>query len=463
MSQLIHIADRVLNRPLLVTRDKAQVILSVLAGRIGVNAPEMSRFEGSNWDGAEWKPYKVTREGVGIVSITGSLVNRGAWIGANSGLTSYEGIQHQLKKALEDDAVHAVILDLHSPGGEAVGAFETAEAVRKLAATKRTVAVVNGMAASAAYAIASGAAEIVTTETGVSGSIGVVLLHADFSRQLDREGITPTLIFAGEHKVDGNPFEPLPKNVRTDLEAEVNAFYDLFIRTVALGRGGRLTAEMARATQARTFIGQQAVGAGLADRVGTFEDVLAELSRDPVPSAAGRTTSGMKGHAMTEKTGAPAAENAGISKTDYDNAVAAARAAGVAEGTKAEQDRVKGLTALLGKGHDAIVTAAIADGKSTAGEAAIRMVEAGLAAAPATDAGLEDVLARMDRAATGVSSTVSATGGSAAPAKASTPDGWRAEWEASADLQAEFVKADDYVAFRQAESSGKIRVLGARK
>jgi len=461
MSQLIHIADRVLNRPLLVTRDKAQVILSALAGRIGVNAPEMSRFEGSNWDGAEWKPYKVTREGVGIVSITGSLVNRGAWIGANSGLTSYEGIQHQLKKALEDDAVHAVILDLHSPGGEAVGAFETAEAVRKLAATKRTVAVVNGMAASAAYAIASGAAEIVTTETGVSGSIGVVLLHADFSRQLDREGITPTLIFAGEHKVDGNPFEPLPKNVRTDLEAEVEAFYDLFIRTVALGRGDRLTAEMARATQARTFIGQQAVGAGLADRVGTFESVLAEFSRDPV--SAGRTTSGMKGNAMTEKTGAPAAENAGIAKTDHDKAVADARAAGVAEGTKAEQDRVKGLTALLGKGHDAIVTAAIADGKSTAGEAAIRMVEAGLAAAPATDAGLEDVLARMDRAATGVSSTVSATGGSAAPAKASTPDGWRAEWEASADLQAEFVKADDYVAFRQAESSGKIRVLGARK
>jgi len=461
MSQLIHIADRVLNRPLLVTRDKAQVILSALAGRIGVNAPEMSRFEGSNWDGAEWKPYKVTREGVGIVSITGSLVNRGAWIGANSGLTSYEGIRHQLKKALEDDAVHAVILDLHSPGGEAVGAFETAEAVRKLAATKRTVAVVNGMAASAAYAIASGAAEIVTTETGVSGSIGVVLLHADFSRQLDREGITPTLIFAGEHKVDGNPFEPLPKNVRTDLEAEVEAFYDLFIRTVALGRGDRLTAEMARATQARTFIGQQAVGAGLADRVGTFESVLAEFSRDPV--SAGRTTSGMKGNAMTEKTGAPAAENAGIAKTDHDKAVADARAAGVAEGTKAEQDRVKGLTALLGKGHDAIVTAAIADGKSTAGEAAIRMVEAGLAAAPATDAGLEDVLARMDRAATGVSSTVSATGGSAAPAKASTPDGWRAEWEASADLQAEFVKADDYVAFRQAESSGKIRVLGARK
>ncbi|RWF97659.1 MAG: S49 family peptidase, partial [Mesorhizobium sp.] len=104
-----------------------------------------------------------------------------------------------------DPAVRSVILDMHSPGGEAVGAFETAALVRDLAARKRTVAVVNGMAASAMYAIASGANEIVTTETGIAGSIGVVLLHADFSRQLDRDGITPTLIHAGAHKVDANP------------------------------------------------------------------------------------------------------------------------------------------------------------------------------------------------------------------------------------------------------------------
>ncbi len=214
MTSLIHIADRVLNRPLLVTRDKAQVVLSVLAGRIGVNSPEASRFEGSSVvedeNGARRSvPYRVTREGVGIITVTGSLVNRGAWIGASSGLTSYEGIGHQLKTVAADPSVRSVILDLHSPGGEAVGAFEVASLVRELSARKRTVAVVNGMAASAAYAIASGASEIVTTETGVSGSIGVVLLHADFSRQLDREGITPTLIHAGAHKVDGNPFEPL--------------------------------------------------------------------------------------------------------------------------------------------------------------------------------------------------------------------------------------------------------------
>lgn len=159
MPSLIHVADRVLNRPLLIAPEKVQVILSVLAGRIGIDVAEASRFEGADTvtdaDGRMRSvPYRVAN-GVGIITITGSLVNRGAWIGANSGLTSYEGIGHQIRTAAADPAVHSVILDLHSPGGEAVGAFETAALVRNLAASKRTVAIVNGMAASAAYAIAS--------------------------------------------------------------------------------------------------------------------------------------------------------------------------------------------------------------------------------------------------------------------------------------------------------------------
>ncbi|PBC02690.1 S49 family peptidase [Mesorhizobium sp. WSM3860] len=350
MTSLIHIADRVLNRPLLITRDKAEVVLSVLAGRLGVNGPESSRFEGGSVvedeNGARRAvPYRVTRDGVGIITITGSLVNRGAWIGASSGLTSYEGIGFQLKSAAADPAVRSVILDMHSPGGEAVGAFETAAFVRNLAAKKRTVAVVNGMAASAMYAIASGANEIVTTETGISGSIGVVLLHADFSRQLDRDGITPTLIHAGAHKVDANPFEPLSDAVREDLQAEVDAFYGAFLGTVAKGRGSRLTAATARKTEARTFIGKAAVDVGIADRVGSFESVLTELSRASTPNG-GRSTPQKGSTSMSETTGAPAAiEVAGIPKADHDAAVAAAETKGHATGVSAENKR---LTTALG-------------------------------------------------------------------------------------------------------------------
>lgn len=290
MSMLLHIADRALNTPLMIEAGKAAIIVDVLAGRIGIDRLQASRFEGTEiGTGSDGRPrqlpYRVTPDGVAVVSIVGTLVARGAWIGASSGLVSYEGVSHQLKQAAADAKVRAVILDLHSPGGEAIGAFETAALVRDLASRKRTVAIVNGMAASAAYAIASGASEIVTTETGVSGSIGVMIVHLDGSGKLTKEGIAATLIYAGERKVDGNPFQPLSDAARADIKARVDTVHDLFVRTVATGRGAKLTAAAARATEARTYVGEAAVRSGLADRVGTFEDVLAELSRAPASTA----------------------------------------------------------------------------------------------------------------------------------------------------------------------------------
>lgn len=463
MTPLARIADRVINVPLLVTPAKAQVILSVLAGRIGIAAPEASRFEGEeeperNADGsvkrdihgfAVPKPYR-NAAGVGIVTITGSLVNRGAWIGASSGLTSYEGIQHQIKSAGADDSVRSVILDMSTPGGEAIGAFETAAAVRALAARKRVVAVVNGMAASAGYAIASGAHEIVTTPTGVSGSIGVVLLHFDYSRMLANEGIAPTLIFAGSHKIDGNPFEPLSEGVRSDVQAYVDAFYELFLTTVEEGRGDRLSAAAARATQARAPMGQAAVDMKLADRIGTFETVLAELQHSAAPRSTGRSTS-MKGKTMDNTESAPAAETAGISKADLDKAVAEAVAKGLEDGRKAEAARLAGIEANLvpGLGLEALIAGHKADATMTPEKSAVAV----LATLKTLKLDALKGLAKLDQAAAGVESTVSAMGGGAAGQQpATTPEGWAAEWRASEKLQAEYPTEGSYVATKRREA-----------
>lgn len=364
MTFLAHIADRVINRPLLITPGKTAVILEVLSGRMGVVAPDASQFEGDRFSADEdgtrrFHPYRVTETGVAMITIVGTLVNRGAWIGANSGLVSYEGVKYQIQKAAADPAVRSILLDIQSPGGEAVGAFEAAAVVRQAAAQKKVVAVVNGMAASAAYAIASGASEIVTIETGISGSIGVVLLHVDYSRKLNAEGITPTFIFAGATKVDGNPFEPLSDAVHADLQRETNKFYDTFCATVALGRGKRLTADAARATEARTLIGQEAVDIGLADSVGSFESVLDALSRASAMSA--RRISPNGGLSMSDQPGAPAADtNTGISQANHDQAVAAAREEGHAAGAQAATTR---LAAALGadgiKGDAARMSAAL--------------------------------------------------------------------------------------------------------
>lgn len=284
-SDLIHIAQRIHQTPLLIHPAKLEVIVSILGARIGAGnfeldlpEPDMNRFVGTPARQSRPMGMSSAFKGVSIIPVEGTLVNRGAWLGSKSGMTSYEGLKAQLLDAAADPEIKSIVLDINSPGGEAGGAFDLAQTIRDVKTQKRVVAVVNDMAASAAYAIASSASEIVASSTSSLGSIGVVMTHLDRSAEMQAKGIKPTFIYAGAHKVDGHPFAPLPDNVRADLQAAVDSYYEQFVSSVAAGRGQRLSADQARATEARMFIGAEAVKLGLADRVGSFENVLADLT-----------------------------------------------------------------------------------------------------------------------------------------------------------------------------------------
>jgi signal peptide peptidase SppA len=374
---LAQIAGRVLNRPLLLHPDKADLILHVLQGRIGIEplqaiTPETNRFVGSyRRDNGGIGSMRV-ENGVAILPIVGSLVNRGAWIGASSGLVSYEGIAAQLREAEADQEVRAILLDIDSPGGEATGMFATAKLVSAVNETKPVVAFVNDVAASAAYGIASAASEIIVSPTSMVGSIGVVLTHLDRSGELEDRGVKPTLIHAGAHKVDGHPFGPLSDAVRADLQAEVMKIYDQFVGLVAEGRAGRVSAEAIRATEARTYLGADAIAQGLADRMASLEEVIAALSQPPSGASPQR-----KGGPMTKtnQSEAPQSDVSAISPADLQEAVDAARteahAAGVIAGKAEATARIKSiLTAPETEGREAQALVLALETEMTAADAA---------------------------------------------------------------------------------------------
>jgi ClpP class serine protease len=227
-----------------------------------------------------------------------------------------------------------------------------ADTIRAAAAVKPVIALVNGMAASAAYAMASAASRIVTIPSGVSGSIGVVMLHLDRSKQLAEAGIRPTLIFAGDHKVDGNPFEALPAAVAAEFKAECDALRAMFVGCVAKGRAA-LTPEAILATQARCFTGADAVVAGLADEVGTLDTIIAQhqSARAPGGSMKGpfrMSTIALADHEKALATARTDAHAFGMQagKAEGATALAAAQAAlatAKADGAKAERERVAGI------------------------------------------------------------------------------------------------------------------------
>ena len=310
------IAQRAFNTPLMVDPAKALAFLSGLGPRIagqeitfqGVDLPsgdvehaavaarpslfgdDLAQRHQRNGN----QPFAII-DGIAVIEIAGTLVHRGAWIGQSSGLTSYEGIAAQLQAALTDPAVRGIALDIDSFGGEVAGAFDLADRIRAARAQKPVHAFVAEHALSAGYVMASQADRIILPRTGAVGSIGVVALHTDMSGALDQKGIAVTLIHAGAHKIDANPYQPLPEAVHEQMQRELEVVRFLFAETVAAGRGDRLTHASALATEAAVFRGTEAIAAGLADELA--DPVTAFRAFEAAPR--GTTSPSRKGPLMT--------------------------------------------------------------------------------------------------------------------------------------------------------------------
>src|SRR6056297_235880 len=280
------IAARAFNTPLLVEPSKAMAFLTGLGPRILGRQVELTEQDdvsevmtplpthasilaGGLTESLRQHgdvPYPVV-DGIAVIEIAGVLIHRGGWIGQSSGQTSYEGIAAQIEAAGHDPTVRGIALEIDSFGGEVAGVFDLADRIRAVRRDKPVWAFVAEHAFSAGYALVSQADRIVLPRTGALGSIGVVVMHADLSGQLDQDGVRVTLVHSGRHKIDGNPYQPLPEGVRGDIQREIDVLRFLFAETVAAGRAGRLSQEAAMATEAATFRGADAVAAGLADEV----------------------------------------------------------------------------------------------------------------------------------------------------------------------------------------------------
>ncbi len=267
-----HLATRLFGTPIAMEVGKLDVILSALAGKLGIEAP-LASFDVPE-EAVQRAPLSVTNT-IATIPVTGSLVNRALGVDALSGLTSYEQLATDLQAAVEDPQVAGILLDIDSPGGEVSGLFDFVDRVEAASAVKPVVAAVNDSAFSAAYAIASAADAIYTTKTGGVGSVGVVAVHVDQSEANADAGLKVTHITFGNRKAEGNPHEPLSDSARATIQAEVDRIGDMFVATVARNRN--LDPDRVRRTEAGVFFGEEGIAAGLADGLGGKEAAAAQL------------------------------------------------------------------------------------------------------------------------------------------------------------------------------------------
>jgi ClpP class serine protease len=209
---------------------------------------------------------------VAIVRVCGPLDHH-----KSSEFDSYDALIERFHVACESPAQH-VVLVVDSPGGQVSGLFETAGKMRDLAASagKTLTAYVEGTCCSAAYALACVAGRIVTSSTGIVGSIGVLDTRVDLTGNDAAQGVKVALITSGERKADGHPHLALTPEELTDRQRVVDQLASVFFEHVSAARG--LSIDAITSLQARVYPGQAAVNAGLADQVATFNEMITGLT-----------------------------------------------------------------------------------------------------------------------------------------------------------------------------------------
>lgn len=273
-----HILSYVAQTPWAILPSKMEEILSVLAFRAAGHI--FTKDEIRARIGEPQPATSAKRGAVAVIPLRGVIAHRMGGMDEASGGMSAERFTAMLRTAVADESIGTIVLDVDSPGGTIPGVPEAADAVFQARESKRVVAVANSMMASAAYWIASQAHEIVAIPSALDrsiGSIGAFVAHQDLSAHLEKEGVKVTLIKAGKHKADGNPFEPLSDEAKAHIQASVDEAYDRFVKAVARGRGVSATDVRGGYGEGRALSAGDAKAAGLIDRIATFEDTVSRL------------------------------------------------------------------------------------------------------------------------------------------------------------------------------------------
>lgn len=218
-------------------------------------------------------------DGVAVMSIHGVLTNRDDWWIQYAGMVSYNEIReaaHEVMSLALAGTVKEVLVDVASPGGPVPGVKDAADALTLMRKNVRSTSYTDSVAASGGYWMyAAAGRDRFASEVATLGSIGVIMKHIEYSKAMEEAGVTGTVIRAGEFKQLANEMEPLSEKARKDLQEKADHIYGVFTGSIAeLLNVSTQVADKVMG-QGKEFIGSQAVEAGLATDIKSFDQVYA--------------------------------------------------------------------------------------------------------------------------------------------------------------------------------------------
>lgn len=337
-------------------------------------------IDGDLLEGAE---RAVLRGSTAIIPIIGPIFPRANLFTEFSGATSVDMLAKDLNVALESPQVRSIILNIDSPGGAITRVSEFADMVFEARDQIPISAFVYGYAASAAYWIGSSADEIVTTDTGRIGSIGVVATWVDTRERDKMEGIEEIEIVSSQSPK--KRVDPKTAKGRAQVQLLVDELADVFVTAVARNRDVDVETVLSDFGEGDVFVANRAIEAGMADRLGSLEALIEERNsmaaftnpnrrvsmKDPQGATPVTVDSVRTSHPEVFK--AIHAEGLEAGKLE---GIETGKTEGLKEGATGERERIQGILATEAPGFEEIVKTAAFEPEMTQDKVSTRILEA---------------------------------------------------------------------------------------
>ena len=333
-------------------------------GAYATDIESLSVKDGEPYDESN---FVSIRGGVAVVDIRGALVRYAGYGWWSSSRLSIETLAKTFQSAVDDPAVKAILLNIDSPGGQVNGIHEMGELIYAARVAKPVWAYSGGMAASAAYWLGTAAERLVIDATASVGSIGVVALMVDWSKFDERVGIQEVEIVSSQSP-NKRP-DVKTEEGRTQIRKELDALADVFIDRVARNRGVTVETVLSDFGQGGILVGYGAVTAGMADEIGSFEGVMADLQSKV------QNNHHIGGFSMSEQE-QPVTVTREYLDAEHKALVESIKDEGFQAGVEWERARIKALEAFGAAGHEALIEKCKFEEPVSAEQAAVMVLTA---------------------------------------------------------------------------------------
>ena len=400
------------------------------------------------------------RDGTAIIPIHGPITARNTFFSLFAGGTSLETLAKDFQEALNNEDVKSILFDIDSPGGVAVGPFEFAEMIYNARGRKPIYSYIGRNGSSAAYWLASATEKIIVNPSALVGSIGVVTT-IPVQEQPDQDGYKNIEIVSSNAALK-RP-DPKTKEGLAEIRRELDDLESTFIESIAKYRS--ITPEIIKADfgGGGVVIGSQAVNKNMADTLGTYEEVLANLnqkfnSNNQIMSKEQNkeTKADISKREITAdyiKKEFPDVTNTIIQEVSSD-----IKKEAFADGAKHERDRILAIESAALPGHEDLIAEAKKDSSITAEKLALKIIAAEKQKASDYLANSKMSESEMPK----IEPNIEPESKQKEEIDANLPIKQKAKilWDKDSKLRTEF--GDDfesYHAFAKAEESNQVRIL----